>query len=49
MHPHTARLAETLGDPPAEAREMIVGMEHPPMAPTATESFCCTATARSRR
>jgi hypothetical protein len=27
MHPHTARLAETLADPQVRAREMIVGME----------------------
>ena len=30
MHPHTARLAETLADPRVRAREMIVEMEHPP-------------------
>jgi enoyl-CoA hydratase/carnithine racemase len=36
MHPHIARLAETLGDPRVGAREMIVGMEHPLMAPGAT-------------
>ena len=29
MHPHTARLAETLADPRVRAREMIVEMEHP--------------------
>ena len=29
MHPHTARLAETLADPQVRAREMIVEMEHP--------------------
>jgi enoyl-CoA hydratase/carnithine racemase len=36
MHPHIARLAETLGDPRVGAREMIVGMEHPLMTPGAT-------------
>jgi hypothetical protein len=29
MHPHTARLAETLADPRAGAREMIVEIERP--------------------
>src|SRR5580692_7148180 len=29
MHPHTARLAQTLADPQVRAREMIVEMEHP--------------------
>jgi enoyl-CoA hydratase/carnithine racemase len=28
MHPHTARVAETLADPAIKAREMIVAMEH---------------------
>ena len=29
MHPHTARVFETPADPAVEAREMILGMEHP--------------------
>jgi enoyl-CoA hydratase/carnithine racemase len=39
MHPHSARLAETLGDPRVEAREMIVQMEHPLKSPGATEQL----------
>jgi enoyl-CoA hydratase/carnithine racemase len=35
MHPHTARVSETPADPAVEAREMILGMEHP-TAPTDT-------------
>jgi enoyl-CoA hydratase/carnithine racemase len=35
MHPHTARVFETPADPRVEAREMILGMEHP-TAPGAT-------------
>ena len=39
MHPHTARVAETLADPWLRPREMIGEMEH---------ASCWTATARSR-
>jgi enoyl-CoA hydratase/carnithine racemase len=38
MHPHTARVFETPADPRVEAREMILGMEHP-TAPGATDTL----------